>query len=297
MKFEELEIAYEYLESTDAGAKERIPFVLLHGIAAHRGYLRGLAEALLPFGDAILIDLVNHGETLKRSGLAREKVTHQYQAEAVREVLENLGVTRVFVVGHSYGAGVGAHLSLLEGIEVGALFLAHPWIRSLDDYYTAKGRQAVDTMFEPSRIIGSSPFGNLLGPWEWMMRGPSREYEASVRRENNLEKVLTRAASNPHLRYQELPLDVQVQGGVESYDSTHISPLLRRYLGRGGAVAFMTAAEDVLAPAELVKGEYDYLNRQRVTYEEFPGDNHLQVVSDPQAYLSWIMRNIAHYFQ
>src|SRR5262249_31195646 len=105
----------------EAGPANGIPVILFHGTAAWSEFWRKTLNALGAAGfRAIAIDLPPFG-------FSDRPVDNSYnraaQAARVREVLDRLGLERVIVVGHSFGAGAAVETVLhdLERVRGGGL--------------------------------------------------------------------------------------------------------------------------------------------------------------------------------
>lgn len=78
------------------------PIVLLHGYLESSEVWNGFAEKLSPEFRILLIDLPGHG----RSDVYGEVHSMEFMADAVKELIINLGISKVFMTGHSLGGYV-----------------------------------------------------------------------------------------------------------------------------------------------------------------------------------------------
>ena len=103
------EIAY-----TDEGEGPAV--LLLHGFPTSSHLWRDLVPILAPRFRAIAPDLLGYGESDRPAD--SEAVTIRAQAAAMRELLAELGVGELAVVGHDIGGGVAQLLALEGGVKV-----------------------------------------------------------------------------------------------------------------------------------------------------------------------------------
>jgi esterase len=109
------------------------PLVVLHGLFGDGDNWRTVARQLAGRQRVIALDLRNHG----RSPHA-EAMNHDALAGDVRETLDELGVSRAAVLGHSLGGKVAMHLALTSPERVGQLLVVDiapraypPWHRKI----------------------------------------------------------------------------------------------------------------------------------------------------------------------
>ncbi|MEV4636688.1 alpha/beta fold hydrolase [Actinoplanes sp. NPDC049548] len=99
-----------------------LPVVMLHGLAVSHRYLMPTAEALTDRHPVLVPDLPGFGLTTKPP-VAFDVPRH---ARFVAAWLDAEGLSRVAVLGHSFGAEVAAALAVLRPDTVAALILASP---------------------------------------------------------------------------------------------------------------------------------------------------------------------------
>lgn len=100
---------------TDSGQGNAL--VLLHGFTESRAIWEGFVAILAKNFRVVTIDLPGHGE----SGLSDDTPSMTAMAEAVKAVLDHLGISRCVMVGHSMGGYVSLamarqHPDLLAGL-------------------------------------------------------------------------------------------------------------------------------------------------------------------------------------
>jgi pimeloyl-ACP methyl ester carboxylesterase len=95
------------------------PILLLHGYGGAIDWWDDITPALAKHHRVIRLDLIGHGGTAAPT--TGYEITRQ--AALVSAVLDNLGVRRVTVVGHSMGGWVGTALASMQGDRVAGLVL------------------------------------------------------------------------------------------------------------------------------------------------------------------------------
>lgn len=105
-----------------SGPADGRPVLALHGVTGHSARWRVLAAAL-PEIRLIAVDLRGHG----RSPWTPPWGFEQHVADAL-EVLDELGLERVTVVGHSFGGAIAVHLARHAPERVERLILLDPAI-------------------------------------------------------------------------------------------------------------------------------------------------------------------------
>lgn len=100
------------------------PLLLLHGLAASHYSFRHLAPLLEDGFQVVTLDLNGFGLTERPRRPAHFRLEHQ--AALVSRVLDTLGIGTCDVLGHSYGAAVGAQLARQDSLRIGRLVLVSP---------------------------------------------------------------------------------------------------------------------------------------------------------------------------
>ncbi len=100
------------------------PLVALHGIKGHGARWRHLAAAHLTESYVIAPDLRGHGHSAMEPSGDLER-----QVADVPAMLDSLGLTRVDVMGHSYGSLVATHLSRTAPERIDRLVLLDPSVQ------------------------------------------------------------------------------------------------------------------------------------------------------------------------
>ena len=92
--------------------------VFIHGWSCDKSYWAGQVKAFSPKYKVITIDLAGHGE----SGLERKDYTMQLFGEDVAAVVNELGLKKVILIGHSMGGAVVIEAAnLLKGKVIGLI--------------------------------------------------------------------------------------------------------------------------------------------------------------------------------
>jgi pimeloyl-ACP methyl ester carboxylesterase len=122
----------------DAGAQQSAPIVLIHGAGCNLEDMRlALGERLAARHRVILIDRAGMGWSERRG---RRGSSPAYQAAMLRDVLDELGVARAVVVGHSWGGALAASFALDHPRRIAGIVLlappVYPFNRSMTGLYT-----------------------------------------------------------------------------------------------------------------------------------------------------------------
>lgn len=140
-----------------AGPSSAPPLVLLHGYLMSHWYFHGLYPALSEKHQVIAIDLPGYGESDRP---APSSFAYDYPAFAhvVVEVLDQVGLDRVALFGHSMGGGVALTIAARSPERVERLVLECPAIYPLPMPAEAK--------LILHRTIGRFLFHNAISKWE-----------------------------------------------------------------------------------------------------------------------------------
>lgn len=131
------------------------PLVFIHGasgnlldqLGAFRNALEGRAEMLF-------IDRPGHGYS-ERGG--PENAYPSGQANAIARLMENRGIERAIIVGHSFGGAIAAAFGVHHPEKTaGLLFLApatHPWPGGIDWYYHVATAPVLGWLFSHAVVV------------------------------------------------------------------------------------------------------------------------------------------------
>src|SRR5688572_18280647 len=103
-----MQLAYE-----QHGEVGRRPVLMLHGLANSRAFFRPLARLLEQHRHCVLVDIPGFGESpIGPAGLTRDGLV-----EPLVSLLDELGLTHVELVGHSFGGLVAVDLAAAAQVE------------------------------------------------------------------------------------------------------------------------------------------------------------------------------------
>ncbi len=141
----------QHVVELDAASVSKPPVVLLHGAGCNLEDLRALGERLAVAHRVILIDRPGQGWS---EGRGRRTCSPAAQAAILREVLDRLGVTRVVLVGHSWGGALALAFALDHPDRVAGLVLlappTHPHLHRLTSLYGALSLPVAGWLFARS---------------------------------------------------------------------------------------------------------------------------------------------------
>ena len=98
---------------------DRGPVLCLPSFAGHKGSFEGLATALSPDYRVIALDLRGRGDSDK----PEEGYGFAYHARDILALLRQLGIDRLAIIGHSFGATVGTYLASIRPSLVSSIIL------------------------------------------------------------------------------------------------------------------------------------------------------------------------------
>jgi pimeloyl-ACP methyl ester carboxylesterase len=101
-------------------AADAPPIVLIHGAGCNLEDMRALGEQLAARHRVILIDRPGMGWSKRKT---RDGSAPQFQAAILREVLDQLGIARAMIVGHSWGGALAMSFALDYPDRTAALIL------------------------------------------------------------------------------------------------------------------------------------------------------------------------------
>jgi pimeloyl-ACP methyl ester carboxylesterase len=163
-----IDIAGQRQHVVELGGDDRgeqvLPVVLIHGASCNLEDMRlTLGARLAAQRRVILIDRPGLGWSARPAGQGSSPA---YQAAVLRQVLDQLGIGRAIVVGHSWGGALALTFALDYPQYVAGLVLlappTHPWQRRLTWFYDAVSTPFAGWLFAQTLAL---PFGAvLLGP-------------------------------------------------------------------------------------------------------------------------------------
>lgn len=189
-----------YYEHVEAKAGQPT-FLLIHGLASDSRDFDAITTDLAAKGQGVLrVDLLGHGRTLEASaaagtGASADSAGDIYledQCTALLQLIEERGVRRLRLVGHSYGAAVALELAsnprLRDSVE--AIHLLAPFVRRVDASIAASFESTVDAWDK----IGCMTNPLYRAGRTWLSSALPGLYEASKKMLPNAEKVVAREA-------------------------------------------------------------------------------------------------------
>jgi len=116
----------QHVVELGTAAAEALPIVLIHGAGCNLEDMRlDLGERLAARHRVILIDRPGMGWSKRKT---RDGSSPRYQAAILREVLDQLGIARAIIVGHSWGGALATSFALdYPDRTVALILLASPF--------------------------------------------------------------------------------------------------------------------------------------------------------------------------
>jgi pimeloyl-ACP methyl ester carboxylesterase len=152
---------YEVVVSETAPDVDADPVVLVHGIGVSSRYFAPLGRELGRYARVVAPDLPGFGGSPRRG----DPLSIREHAEVVAALVEELGLERPLLVGHSMGAQVVVEVALRRPELVGGLVLLGPVV---DPTARSTVRQALRLLLDTTR---EPPRGVLLQIREWLRTG------------------------------------------------------------------------------------------------------------------------------
>ncbi|HEY4333477.1 MAG TPA: alpha/beta hydrolase [Ilumatobacteraceae bacterium] len=103
------------------GNRDGAPLLAVHGITAHGGRFRRLAEEAWPQRRTIAVDLRGHGRSTNSAPWSIEQLVQD-----LVDTLDALGLDALDVVGHSYGGAIGLRLLATHPERVARFVMLDP---------------------------------------------------------------------------------------------------------------------------------------------------------------------------
>jgi pimeloyl-ACP methyl ester carboxylesterase len=149
------------------GNESAPPVLFTHGMAAWGGLWRDVAEHVVSQGYRVIaLDQAPFGF----SDNAHRDFSRTAQAERLKQVLDGLGIDKVFLVGHSYGGGVTLEAALRYPDRVSGLVLVCP-VTGLMDAPQA-GSSSAKSLPMPLRIPWLAEAGIAASATNTLVTGP-----------------------------------------------------------------------------------------------------------------------------
>lgn len=171
-----------YVLDRAKGSADLPPIVFLHGASGNLNDQRvAFQEKLSGRADLLFVDRPGHGWS--RRGPKFNQLPDG-QAATVAALMDQLGIDKAVIVGHSFGGAIAASFALNHPEKTfGTVFLApvsHPWPGGVDWYYKLTPVPVIGRIFSETLAL---PFGLLrIGPGSAAVFTPNRPAEDFVER-------------------------------------------------------------------------------------------------------------------
>jgi len=118
-------------EQDTAPRSARPPLLLLHGLLVTSHAFSGLIPELVPHARVLAPDLPGCGDSDRPPPVLCADYSPRWQAAAIEELLDSIGVDQVDLVGHSWGGAIAACLADVAPHRVRRLVLVDPTVFSM----------------------------------------------------------------------------------------------------------------------------------------------------------------------
>ena len=213
------------------------PIVLIHGAGVNLEDMRlPLGERLSARHRVVLVDRAGLGWS-KRKG--RDGSAPQYQAAILRDVLDQLGITRATIVGHSWGGALAASFALDFPDRTAALILLaspfYPLAHPTTSLYALFAMPIVGWIYARSLALPLSlPFVGLALGSAFLPQLPPRDY-------------LKRSAALLLLRPSAFLANARDMADLKR----NLQPQPARYPGLSMPIVVMNGASDFVVAPQL----------------------------------------------
>jgi pimeloyl-ACP methyl ester carboxylesterase len=260
-----LDLHGERVAYRDAGTGEAL--LLIHGMAGSSATWRAVIPALSKKYRVVAPDLLGHGESSKPRG----DYSLGAFAASLRDLLDELGISRVTVVGQSLGGGVAMQFTYqhrdycqrLVLISSGGLGPDLSWILRI---LSAPGTELVLPLVAPQPVL---KVGNKLGSWLTSAGIRSPRAGEMWNAYSSLSDRQTRQAFLRTLR------------SVVDYRGQAVSALGKIHLGHGLPTLLIWGAEDRIIPVAHGYAAHEAVPGSRL--EVLDGVGHFPHVESPTA--------------
>ena len=265
----------ERLAYRDAGAGEAL--LLIHGMAGSSATWRAVIPELSKKYRVVAPDLLGHGESAKPRG----DYSLGAFAALLRDLLDELGISRATVVGQSLGGGVAMQFTYqhrdycqrLVLISSGGLGPDLSWILR---FLSAPGTELVLPVVAPRSVLN---VGNKLGSWLKSAGVQSPRAGEIWKAYSSLSDRQTRQAFLRTLR------------SVVDYRGQAVSALNKIHLSHGLPTLLIWGEQDRIIPVAHGYAAHDAVPRSRL--EVLAGVGHFPHVESPTAVVNILTDFIA----
>ncbi|QKV20399.1 alpha/beta fold hydrolase [Oricola thermophila] len=152
-----------YVLERAEGTADLPPVVFLHGASGNLlDQMLAFRDRLAGRADLLFVDRPGHGWSAR--GPEYNELPDG-QADTIAALLDELGIGKAIIAGHSFGGAIAASFALNHpGKTAGILFMApvsHPWPGGVDWYYDLTPRPIIGRLFSETLVV---PLG-LLRLW------------------------------------------------------------------------------------------------------------------------------------
>jgi pimeloyl-ACP methyl ester carboxylesterase len=260
-----LDLHGERVAYQDAGAGEAL--MLIHGMAGSSATWRAVIPQLSKKYRVVAPDLLGHGESAKPRG----DYSLGAFAASLRDLLDELGISRVTVIGQSLGGGVAMQFTYqhrdycqrLALISSGGLGPDLNWILRI---LSAPGAELLLPVVAPRPVLN---VGNKLGSWLMSAGVQSPRASEMWSAYSSLADQQTRQAFLRTLR------------SVVDYRGQAVSALGKIHVSHGLPTLLIWGEEDRIIPVAHGYAAHDAVPGSRL--EVLPGVGHFPHVESPAA--------------
>lgn len=260
-----LDLHGERVAYRDAGTGETL--LLIHGMAGSSATWRAVIPALSKKYRVLAPDLLGHGESAKPRG----DYSLGAFAASLRDLLDELGISRATVVGQSLGGGVAMQFTYqhrdycqrLALISSGGLGPDLNWILRI---LSAPGAELVLPVAAPRAVLN---VGNKLGSWLTSVGVQSPRASEMWSAYSSLADQQTRQAFLRTLR------------SVVDYRGQAVSALGKIHVSHGLPTLLIWGEEDRIIPVAHGRAAHEAVPGSRL--EVLPGVGHFPHVESPAA--------------
>jgi len=247
--------------------------VLLHGIAGSSATWNGVIPRLSQRHTVLAPDLLGHGESAKPVG----DYSLGAYANAIRDLLEALGLSRATVVGHSLGGGVAMQFAyqFMERCERLVLVSSGGLGREVHPLLRAAALPGAEVVLPWLSRAGRKGIGKLVHVLGRVGLRASADLEETWRSFASLEEPEARRAFLHTVR------------GIIDVGGQRVSANDRLYLAAELPTLIVWGEKDPLIPVRHAREAHGRIAGSRL--EIFPGAGHFPYHDDPERFAALLL--------